>query len=125
MASSDPKRLDQVYHHLQLIKAGEYAVIQGNSAGPDGGYRIVEKPWQALPEPIKLEILQHAVDWSGISSQDMACILLSEIDLNKIPDAARNRLNSMVLAHRNYGELLQEAAARGGGQTGKEQGLER
>src|ERR1700756_4063298 len=122
--ASDPQRLDQALAHLRRIKAGNYPVILGSSAEVDGGYRIVERPWQELPEPSKLAILQDAVDWSGITNRDQATILLSEIDPGRITDAQRNRLIDAALDQPSYRDLLREAAGRGGGQD-KDKAMER
>ena len=75
---SDQKRLDQVFRHIERIKAGDYPVIVGRS--DEQSYRVVERPWKELAEPSKLAILQDAVDWSGITNRHQAMILLSEID---------------------------------------------
>lgn len=118
--ASDPKQLKQVYQHIQRIKASDYAVIVGSH----DEYRIVERPFQELPEPSKLAILQDAVDWSGVTNRDQATILLSEIDPGKITDAQRSRLIETA-AQSSYTEMLQEAAARGGIQREKDMGIER
>jgi hypothetical protein len=119
--ASDPQRLDQALAHLRRIKAGDYPVIMGSSAEGSGGYRIVERPWQDLPEPSKLAILQDAVDWSGITNRDQAHILLSEIDPGQITDAQRNRLIDMAAVNRPPWERLQAA----GGDRLREPGDER
>ncbi len=122
--ASDPKQLKQVYQHIQRIKSGDYPVIMGNSAENNGGYRIVDRPWQELPEPSKLAILQDAVDWSGITNKDQATILLSEIDPGKISDSQRSRLIDTAAAQSSYKEMLQEAASRAGGED-QGRGMER
>jgi hypothetical protein len=86
------EKLHEVMSHLRRIKAGDYPAIVGSG----GDYRIVERPWQEIPETSKLAILKDAVDWSGITNRDQAHILLSEIDIGKIPDAERNRLIDMA-----------------------------
>lgn len=106
--ASDPQRLDQALKHIRRIKADDYPVIMGNAA-EGGDYRIGERPWQDLPEPSKLFILQDAVDWSGISNRDQAHILLSEIDPGKITDAQRNRLIDMAAVNHSLWEQLQAA----------------
>jgi len=122
--ASDLKRLDEVYRHIRLIRSGEYPVIQGNAAGPGGGYRIVDRPFQDLPEPNKLSILQDAVDWSGITNRDQAHILLAEIDPGLITDAQRRRLIEAAVATPSVLEMLREAASRSGGRPGKDKGME-
>jgi hypothetical protein len=89
---SDQRRLQEVMNHIRRIKAGDYPAI----VGTEGAYRIVERPWQDIPEGSKLAILQDAVNWSGVSNRDQAHILLSEIDLGKIADSERNRLIGMA-----------------------------
>jgi hypothetical protein len=121
--ASDRKRLDEVFQHIRRIKAGEYPIIQGDSAR--GDYRIVERPFQDLAEPSKLAILQEAVNWSGVTNRDQAHILLAEIDPGRITDAQRHRLIEAATGPPSYQETLQEAVARGGGQTSKDKGLER
>ena len=118
--ASDQKRLNQVFRHIERIKASDYAVIVGSQAA----YRIVERPFQELPEPSKLAILQDAVDWSGVTNRDQATILLSEIDPGKITDAQRSRLIDTA-AQSPYKEMLQEASARGGIEREKDMGIER
>lgn len=118
--ASDPKRLKQVYQHIQRIKASDYAVIVGSH----DEYRIVERPFQELPEPSKLAILQDAVDWTGVTNRDQAVVLLSEIGPGKITDAQRSRLIDTA-AQTSYKEMLQEAAARGGIQREKDIDIER
>jgi hypothetical protein len=86
--ASDQRRLHEVMNHIRRIKAGDYPAI----VGTEGAYRIVERPWQDMPEGSKLAILQDAVNWSGVSNRDQAHILLSEIDPGRVPDAVRNRL---------------------------------
>ncbi len=86
------EKLHEVMSHLRRIKAGDYPAIVGSG----GDYRIVERPWQEIPEASKLAILKDAVDWSGITNRDQAHILLLEIDIGKIPDAERNRLIEMA-----------------------------
>lgn len=119
--ASDQKRLDQVFRHIERIKASDYAVIVGSQ----DEYRIVERPFQELPEPSKLAILQDAVDWSGVTNRDRATILLAEIDPGRITDAQRNRLIDAATAQSSYKEMLQEAASLGGGQVDKDRGMER
>ena len=114
--ASDRQRLDQALKHIRQIKAGNYPVITGNSA-EGGGYRIVERPWQEVPEPSKLAILQDAVNWQGISDRDQAHILLSEIDPGQITDAQRNRLIGMATRNPSLWERLQAA----GGQDSRPQ----
>ena len=90
--ASNPQRLDQALRHIRRIKADTYPVITGNSTDARGDYRIAERPWQDVPEPSKLAILQDAVNWEGISNRDQAHILLAEIDPGKITAAQRSRL---------------------------------
>lgn len=85
---SDQDRLRQAFRHIDRIKAAEYPAIVGS----DKGYRIVERPWQDMPEPSKLAILQDQVDWSGISNRDQAHIILGQLDPSKLTDPQRNRL---------------------------------
>jgi hypothetical protein len=118
---SDSKRLDAVYQHLRQIKAGDYPVIQGSR---EGGYRIVERPWAALPEPSKLAVLQESVCWVGITNRDQAHILLSEIDPGKITDEQRRRLIDQAAGNTSFGEVLRQASARGGWQE-NDRGLDR
>lgn len=101
---SDEKRLRDVFRHISQIKEGTYPTIQGN--------HIAERPWQDMPEPSKLAVLQDAVDWSGISNRDQGHILLSEIDPGKISDAQRNRLIDM--ATRDQEQNPERARERGG-----------
>jgi hypothetical protein len=115
---SDQKRLDQVFRHIEYIKAGDYPVIVGH----DESYRIVERPWKELAEPSKLAILQDAVDWTGITNRDQATILLSEIDLGRITDAQRTQL--IDAATSTYEDRLRKAAA-GGMERQKDRGIER
>ena len=89
---SDPQRIDQALKHIRRITAGTYPVITGHSVEWSGAYRIAERPWQDVPEPSKLAILQDAVNWEGISNRDQAHILLAEIDPGKITAAQRSRL---------------------------------
>lgn len=117
--ASDQRRLDQVLRHIERIKAGDYAVIVGNSN--EGNYRIVERPWKELAEPSKLAILQDAVDWSGITNRDQATILLSEIDPGWITDAQRTRLIDAATV--SYEDRLREAAAIGSNK--QDRGMER
>jgi len=112
--ASDPKRIGQALEHIRRIKAGDYPVIMGNSAEAGGGYRIEERPFQELPEPSQLAILQEAVDWSGITNRDQGHILLGEIDPGKITDAQRSRLIDLAAGQRSYGEMLREASGRSG-----------
>lgn len=123
--ATDPKRLSEVYRHIQRITTSDYPVIMGNSIEGSGSYRIVDRPWQELPEPSKLAILQDAVDWSGISNRDQATILLSEIDPGKITDAQRARLIDTAAAESSYQEMLREGSVRGGIQKDKDIGIER
>jgi hypothetical protein len=118
--ASDQKRLNEVFRHIERIKASDYAVIIGSH----DAYRIVDRPFQELPESSKLAILQDAVDWSGVTNRDQAVILLSEIDLGKITDAQRSRLIDTA-AQSPYKEMLQEASARGGTQRDKDMSIER
>jgi hypothetical protein len=97
----------------------------GNSVEGGGNYRIVDRPWQELPEPSKLAILQDAVDWSGVSNRDQATILLSEIDPGKITDAQRARLIDTAAAESPYQEMLRAASARGGIQKDEDIGIDR
>jgi hypothetical protein len=120
--ASDQKRLDQVFRHIRRIKTSDYPVIVGSSYAATGGYRIVDRPWQKLPEPSKLAILQDAVDWSGITNRDRATVLLSEIDPGKITDAQRTRL--IDAATGSYEDWLRQAAACGVGRQ-KDKGTER
>jgi hypothetical protein len=85
---SNSVRLNEVMRHIGRIRAGAYPAIVGGS----DDYRIVERPWQEIPETSKLAILKDAVDWSGSTNRDQAHILLAAIDPGKIPDAERNRL---------------------------------
>jgi hypothetical protein len=103
--SSDPRRVQQVCRHIRVIKAGTYPQIVGSPDDRDGGYRIVERLWQDVPEASKLAILQDAVDWSGITNRDQAHILLTEIDPGRITDAQRGRLIEM--AAETYQEMLE------------------
>lgn len=112
--ASDQKRLNEVFRHIERIKAGDYPVIVGRA--DELSYRIVERPWKELAEPSKLAILQDAVDWSGITNRDMATILLSEIDPGKITDAQRTRL--IDAATNNYDDRPREAAGRGNNEKG-------
>ncbi len=116
--ASDSKRLQQVYQHIQDIKAGAYPAIVGR----DDNYQIVERPWKELAEPSKLAILQDAVNWSGVTNKDQAHILLSEIDPGRITDAQRNRLIDMADVKPSWDELLAEAAAS---EQEKDRGMER
>lgn len=120
--ASDQKRLSEVYRHIQLIKTSDYPVIMGNSIEGSSSYRIVDRPWQELPEPSKLAILQDAVDWSGVTNRDQATILLSEVDPGKITNAQRTRLIEAA-AESSYKEMLQEASARGGIEQNEERGI--
>ncbi len=122
---SDPKRLDQVYRHIQSIKAADYPVIMGSSAEGGAGYRIVERPFRDLPEPSKLAILQESVDWSKITNRDQAHILLAEIDPGKVTDAQRRRLIDQAAGRSSYGDTLREAAAMGGASRDQDRGLDR
>lgn len=106
--ASDPKRLDQVLQHIRRIKADDYPVILGNT-NEGGDYRIIERPWQDIPEPSKLAILEDAVNWEGISNHDQALILLNEIDPGRITDAQRNRLIDMATGNQSLWERLQAA----------------
>lgn len=99
---SDQKRLHEVYQHIRRIKTGDYPAIVGR----DDQYRVVERPWQDLAEPSKLAVLQNAVNWSGVTNQDRAHILLAEIDLGKIPDAQRNRLIEMAQPQASLRDIL-------------------
>jgi hypothetical protein len=123
--ASDPKRLSEVYRHIQFIKTSDYPVIMGNSVEGRGSYRIVDRPWQELQEPSKLVILQDSVDWSGITNRDQATILLSEIDPGRITDAQRTRLIDAALGQPSYQEILREAVSRGSGQLDKDQAMEK
>jgi hypothetical protein len=123
--ASDPKRLSEVYRHIQFIKTSDYPVIVGSPDGSNGGYRIVERPWNELQEPSKLAILQDAVDWSNITNKDQATILLSEIDPGRITDAQRTRLIDAAMGKDAYHEMLREASARGGSQRDQDIGIER
>jgi len=111
--SSDPKRLDQVFRHLQLIQAGDYPAVTGNA---DGGYRIIERPWQELAEPSKLAILSDAIDWQGISNRDKAHILLAHIDPGHITDDQRRRLIDQATAPAGIEDRLDALRRRLGGQ---------
>ncbi len=101
--SSDQRRLHEVMNHIRRIKAGDYPAI----VGTEGAYRIVERPWQEIPEASKLAILQDAVNWSGVSNRDQAHILLSEIDLGKIADSERNRLIGMAQERPTLKDILE------------------
>ena len=90
---SDPKRLDEVSRRITRIKDGSYPVVVGR----DDPLRITERPWEQVPEPSKLAILQD-LDWSGVTNRDRAHILLAEVDPGKISDAQRNTLIDMALA---------------------------
>lgn len=123
--ASDPKRLKQVFQHIQRIKASDYAVIVGSHDEGSGGYRIVERPWKELPEPSKLAILIDAVDWSDITNRDQATILLSEVDPGRITDAQRTRLIDAAVDKPLYQEIVREAASRGGGSKDPDRGIDR
>ena len=101
--ASDQRRLHEVMNHIRRIKAGDYPAI----VGTEGAYRIVERPWQEIPEASKLAILQDAVNWSGVSNRDQAHILLSEIDLGKIADSERNRLIGMAQERPTLKDILE------------------
>lgn len=100
--ASDQKRLNEVFRHIERIKAGDYPAIVGR----DNDYRIVERPWHLLAEQSKLAVLLDAVDWSGITNRDQAHILLSEIDPGKIADAQRNWLIDMAHAKATLSDIL-------------------
>lgn len=100
--ASDQKRLNEVFRHIERIKAGDYPAIVGR----DNDYRIVERPWHLLAEQSKLAVLLDAVDWSGITNRDQAHILLSEIDPGKIADAQRNWLIDMAQAKPTLSDIL-------------------
>lgn len=100
--ASDQKRLNEVFRHIERIKAGDYPAIVGR----DNDYRIVERPWHTLAEQSKLAILWDAVDWSGITNRDQAHILLAEIDPGKIADAQRNWLIDMAEAKPTLSDIL-------------------
>ena len=101
--SSDPQRINQVFRHLDLIRAGDYPAIVGNATG--GGYRIEDRPWQELAEPSKLAILSDAIDWQGISNRDKAHILLAQIDPGQITDAQRRQLIDQAAGRGLDGQL--------------------
>lgn len=100
--ASDQKRLNEVFRHIERIKAGDYPAIVGR----DNDYRIVERPWHLLAEQSKLAVLLDAVNWSGITNRDQAHILLAEIDPGKIADAQRNWLIDMAEAKPTLGDIL-------------------
>jgi hypothetical protein len=100
--ASDQKRLNEVFRHIERIKAGNYPAIVGR----DNDYRIVERPWHQLAEQSKLAVLWDAVDWSGITNRDQAHILLAEIDPGKIADAQRNWLIDMADAKPTLSDIL-------------------
>jgi hypothetical protein len=113
---SDQRRLHDVMRHIRRIKAGDYPAIVGS----EGAYRIVERPWQDIPEGSKLAILRDAVNWSGVSNRDQAHILLSEIDLGKIADSERNRLIGMAQDRPTLKDILEGRFSA----TPREKGLE-
>jgi hypothetical protein len=105
--------------HIGRIKAGDYPAIVGSG----GDYRIVERPWQEIPETSKLAILKDAVDWSGITNRDQAHVLLSEIDPGKIPDAERNRLIDMAQDTLSLKDLKEARDSVGAGERGQKRDL--
>lgn len=121
--SSDQRRLHEVMSHIRRIKGSDYPAI----VGTDGAYRIVERPWQGMPEASKLARLQDAVDWSGVTNRDQAHILLSEIDLGKIADDDRNRLIGMAEERPTLKDILEGRFSREPKQPGLEldRGIER
>lgn len=120
---SDAKRLGQACEHIRRIKAGDYPAIVGSV----GDYQIVERPWREIQESAKLAILKEAVDWSGITNRDQAHILLSEIDLGKIPDAERNRLIGMAQDKLSLKELREASDGKDAREQGqkRDRGMER
>ena len=113
------EKLHEVMSHLRRIKAGDYPAIVGSG----GDYRIVERPWQEIPETSKLAILKDAVDWSGITNRDQAHVLLSEIDPGKIPDAERNRLIDMAQDTLSLKDLKEARDSVGAGERGQKRDL--
>lgn len=116
---SNQKRLQEVMSHIRRIKAGDYPAI----VGTEGAYRIVERPWQEIPETSKLAILQDAVNWSGVSNRDQAHILLSEINLGKIADAERNRLIGMAQDRPTRKDILEVSFSMDAREQGQERDL--
>ena len=90
--ASDEKRLKEAFQHILRIKEGSYPTVVGR----DDQYKIVERPWDEVPERSKLAILAEAVNWEGVTNREQAHILLSEIDPGKISDAQRNSLIDMA-----------------------------
>jgi hypothetical protein len=131
---SDPKRVHQAYLHIERIKASDYPQVVGSSDDRDGGYKIVERSWKAIPEPSKLAMLLDAVDWSGITNRDRAHMLLAEIDPGQISDDQRRRLVEMAVAKERpqlsgeeaFNRLLDERWQTPAREVnGKNQGIER
>jgi hypothetical protein len=116
---SDQRRLQEAMNHIRRIKAGDYPAI----IGTEGAYRIVERPWQDIPEGSKLAILQEAVNWSGVSNRDQAHILLSEIDLGKIADSERNRLIGMAQERPTLKDILEGSFSMEAREQGQERDL--
>jgi hypothetical protein len=107
---SDPKRLSQVFDHIARIKAGNYPRIEETPGSKAGPRRIVEVPWQEVPEPSKVVALESSLDWTGITNRDQGHILLAQIDPGKITDAQRNYLIGMTEAKDTYEKKIEEMA---------------
>lgn len=118
--ASDPKRLSEVFQHIQRIKSDDYLVRVGDQTSD----RFVECLWHDLPERSKLALLLDVVDWTGISNRDQAAIVFLEIYPGKITDAQRSLLIETAV-QTSYEEMLEEASARGGTQREKDIGIER
>jgi hypothetical protein len=92
----DPKRIEQLYRDIHRLRTEYYTRHVRASGQEEAPTLTIDVPWQELPEPGKLLLLQNAIDWSGIGSRVQGRILLSELDPGKLSDAQRQHLMAMA-----------------------------
>jgi len=118
---SDPQRMDQVYRDIHRVRTDYYSWFLPSHDRREGPFLVADRPWQDVPEPSKLIILQDTIDWSGISSKVQARILLAEIDPAKLADAQRHRLITMA-GLKEPDSLIGQARAAAPAQPAPERG---
>ncbi|HXG08187.1 MAG TPA: hypothetical protein VNK04_00185 [Gemmataceae bacterium] len=81
--------LEWVERELARLKDLLGHVIVGVQELPPGLWRDVEVrlgPWDTLNEEVKLDLLDHLLDWSGVDADSRWRITTREVDLRQVPD---------------------------------------
>ena len=121
--TTDPQAIERVNRDIETLMTARF--MSWEQVPFDAGSAVVPGNtgrWQEMTEFGKLDVMQHWIDWQGISQLDRASLIADQVDPEKLPPKVREQLlrdSGRAENKRNtpepsaYDRRLQEAADHG------------